>query len=92
MSLVRQNITYNEFGIDLIKYDELLYTVIDQLILLKFGPELCKIVYFYLYERRNPDGSLNIISNEQTKEEIKLDKPEDLWNFLEYLKSTEDKK
>jgi hypothetical protein len=56
---VRGVIMGNDLKIDFTTYDEKFYDVIDTLILMQFGKEASEIIFFYLYERVNPDGTTN---------------------------------
>ncbi len=62
-------------------YDESFYTIIDKMIQLKFGQGISELIFFYVYDRVNIDGTLNVLRNEKD-EEVKLNTPEDLWNLI----------
>lgn len=80
-AFIRQNVLTSNFGINNDNYDELFYSIIDKLIYLKFGKIISDIIYFYLYERRNPDGTLNEVTDDKGNPVI-MDGPEDLWNLV----------
>ena len=71
-----------DFAIDLSKYEENFYQVIDSLILLSFGKEIYELLSFYFYERWNPDGTQNGIIIEETDEEIMIENAEELWAII----------
>ena len=78
---VRQNIMYGDLNIDFSNYDEKFFSVIDTLLYMNFGTQCTDVIGFYLYERINPDGSINpLIVNEV--EELFLNSPYDLWNIM----------
>lgn len=81
MTVGRQNILNFEFGIDNSQYHELFYSIIDKLIFFKFGKEISDLIFFYIYERINVDGSLNKLLDEQGKELV-ISNAEDLWNII----------
>ena len=81
-SITRSYLMEKDFKIDLSKYEENFYQVIDSLILLAFGKQIYEILSFYFYDRYNPDGTQNSIIIEETDEEIELDNVEDLWNIV----------
>ena len=61
-SIVRSNIMYNELEMDMAKYEEKFYAVIDYLLLTTYGPECYDLVSFYLWERMDESGqSLSLI-------------------------------
>lgn len=78
---VRQTLVYAELGLDFSTYDEKFYSAIDMLINMSFGGKCADVVGFYIYDRVNPDGSINplIINN---SENVVLESPYDLWNLL----------
>lgn len=78
---VRQALTYAELGLDFSTYDEKFFNAIDILLHMKFGPKSADVIAFYLYDRLNHDGSVNpLIVN--SKHEVVLNNPYDLWEFL----------
>ena len=81
-SITRSYLIEKDFKVDLSKYEENFYQVIDSLILLAFGKQIYEILSFYFYDRYNPDGTQNSIIIQETDEEIKLDNVEDLWNIV----------
>ena len=79
--IVRQNILYADIDVDFSSYDEKFFTIIDSLIYMNFGKQCAEVIAFYLYDRLNPDGTMNpLIVNE--KEELMLNNPYELWNLL----------
>jgi len=82
ITLTRSYLIEKDFRINLSKYDENFYQIIDSLILLAFNKEIYEILSFYFYDRYNPDGSKNSLVIEETGEEIFLDSIEDLWRVV----------
>ena len=82
ITLTRSYLIEKDFRINLSKYDENFYQIIDSLILLAFNKEIYEILSFYFYDRYNPDGSKNSLVIEETGEEIFLDSVEDLWRVV----------
>lgn len=78
---IRQTLMYAELSLDFSTYDEKFHSAIDMLINMNFGSRCADIVGFYIYDRINPDGSINplIINN---SEKVVLESPYDLWNLL----------
>ena len=81
-SITRSYLMEKDFKVDLSKYEENFYQVIDSLILLAFGKQIYEILSFYFYDRYNPDGTKNKMIIQETEEEIELDNVEDLWNII----------
>ena len=76
----------HDFDLNLIKYDEKFYAVIDSLILMHFGPDISEIIFFFIYERSNPDGSFNDLLDED-KNIVPLENAGDLWELVKELKA-----
>lgn len=81
---VRQNILYADIKIDFGNYDEMFFKVMDQLIDLHFGSKSANLIGFYLYDRINPDGSINPLLTEDGREII-LQDPYQLWDLLKAI-------
>lgn len=71
-----------DFKIDMSKYEENFYQIIDSLILLSFGRDVYDLLSFYFYERYNPDGSENGLIIEETGEEIFVKDAHELWDMI----------
>lgn len=71
-----------DFRIDLSKYEENFYQIIDSFILLSFGKEIYELLSFYFYERHNPDGSQNGLIIEETGEELYIENAAELWDLI----------
>jgi hypothetical protein len=80
-----------DFGIITNKYDELFYQIIDSLIYLHFDPKTAEVILFYLYERFNPDGTVNPVLDANGNEVI-LETTEDLWNLVQFIETNPKKK
>jgi hypothetical protein len=88
---VRESILENELKLDLSSYDEHFYSVIENLLELHFGKEACELIFFYLYDRMNPDGSLNELYNDDG-EVVSLSSPNDLWFVIKMTQERSNKK
>lgn len=77
----RQDLMYAELNLDLSNYDNAFLDTIDALIILHFGKEGAELIAYYLWDRRNPDGSINPLIDENNKE-VFLETAQDLWNLL----------
>ena len=86
----RTVLTNAELRVDFSTYDEAFLQIIDSLILLHFGKEGFEVVNFYLYDKFNPDGSLNELYDDEEKI-VPSETPEDIWNILIKLKSNNEK-
>lgn len=81
-----------DFKIDLTEYDDKFYTVIDELLLMMYGKEASELIFFYLYDRINPeDNSVNELVNDKGESFI-LTNPSDLWELIKSTKVNSKKK
>lgn len=78
---IRQALMYADMDMDMFKYDEKFLSIIDLMHYLHYGEACSDIIAFYLYDRLNPDGTLNALSDE-TGQEIILENAYDLWNLM----------
>lgn len=79
--VTREVLLLTDFKIVLDAYNEDFYQIIDSLLLLYLGKEGFELVSFYLYDRINPDGTINYLLDQDNKEVI-LETSEDLFNLL----------
>jgi hypothetical protein len=79
--VTRQNMMYMELQLDFTKYDEPFLDTIDALIVLYFGKEGAELISWYLWERLNPDGTINPLLDEESKE-VPVNSAAELWTIL----------
>ena len=77
----RQNLMYADLQLDFTNYDESFLETIDALIILHFGKEGAEVISYYLWERVNPDGSINPIQDAEGTI-IVLQTVTELWDLL----------
>jgi len=87
---VRTAIVGAEFDLDLSKYDESFYEIIDNLMVMQFGKQAAEVIFFYVYERMNPDGSVNELRDANDMP-IVLNSPSDLWDLVNFIKNAPSK-
>lgn len=87
---IRTALVGAEFSIDLSKYDETFYEVIDNLMVMQFGKQAAEVIFFYVYERMNPDGSINELRDANDMPII-LSSPSDLWDLINVIKNASSK-
>lgn len=76
---------FADYGVDLSKHDEPFFQIIDSLIFMHFGKEAGEVIMFYIYERMNPDGTINPLFDENDQP-IPLERIEDLWELVKQIK------
>ena len=72
---------YMDLQLDFAKYDEPFLDTIDALIIFYFGKEGAELIGWYLWERLNPDGTINPVEDENGNE-IAINSPAELWSVL----------
>jgi hypothetical protein len=87
---IRTALVGTEFDVDLSKYDETFYEVIDNLMLMQFGKQAAEVIFFYVYERMNPDGSINEL-RDTNDTPIVLNNPTDLWDLINVIRNASSK-
>ena len=87
---IRTAIVGTEFDLDLSKYDESFYEIIDNLMVMQFGKQAAEVIFFYVYERMNPDGSVNELRDANDMP-IVLNSPSDLWDLVNFIKNAPSK-
>ena len=87
---IRTAIVGTEFSIDLSNYDELFYDIVDNLVKMNFGKEASELIFFYVYERLNPDGTINEL-RDQNDVPIILNNPTELWDLVNVIKNARSK-
>lgn len=83
----RQNLMYIDLQLDFSEYDECFLEIIDALILLHFGKDATEIIGWYLWDRINPDGSLNYLEDIENNK-FTLENVQELWELLVMLNPT----
>jgi len=74
----RSSLSRVDLGIDLSEYDEVFFSIIDNLIFLSFGSKAGMLISSYCYDRIENDGS--IIYTDEQGQEIEISDPETLWS------------
>ena len=78
---IRGILLATDLRLDFTSYDEKFYKVIDNLIEMQFGKEVAELIFFYLYERENPNGTINELIDED-RNIVPLHSPSDLWHLI----------
>ncbi len=88
------NAIYDQFKITLIEYEEPFFNLIEDLLLVNYGEWKTEIILWYIYGRVDENGkiySLVIKEKGQDEEEIVLNNPDELWDFLQKLETNRNK-
>jgi hypothetical protein len=78
---IRGSLAFADLQLDLEKYDEKFFEVIDSLIYISFGKECSELISFYLWNRVNTDGTINPVLDEDGNE-IFIENPYELYDII----------
>jgi hypothetical protein len=85
----RSSVLGEEFGMDMSSYDEPFYLMIENLFYIKYGEWKTDIVLWWTYNRFNENEELMPVKLndhvEKTEEEVFIETPEELWEFLKRI-------
>ena len=85
----RSSVLGEEFSMDMSSYDEPFYLMIENLLYIKYGECKTDVVLWWVYNRFNEKEELMPIKLndhvEKTEEEILVETPEQLWEFLKRI-------
>ena len=87
---MRSNVLTVDLDIDLTKYDETFYDVLDNLLILNFGKNIAEIIFFYVYDRIDQDGNITSLSDSKGND-ILLENVHDLWTLIQSINKMEKK-
>jgi hypothetical protein len=95
---LKSNALYNDFGLNLVEYEEDFFIVLENLIYLHFGETKGQIILWYIYDRVDMETgeSGNIILENEDELgnintiEYKVENVEQLWEFMNKYKSHDD--
>ena len=82
---MRSNVLNIDLDIDLTKYDEVFYDLVDDLLLLHFRKDIAEIVFFYVYDRIDQEGNI-IYLKDSNGNPVILDNVNDLWHLIKNIK------
>lgn len=95
---LKSNALYNDFGINLIEYEEDYFILLENLVYLHFGEVKGRIILWFIYDRvdleTGESGNI-VLENEDENghlytQEIKVETAEELWEFLSKYKSKDE--
>jgi len=79
---------YEKFKISILEYEEGYYQVIEDLLVLQYGPWKTELILWYIFGRFDTEGNMYPLTVQVTgkeEEEVFLKTPNQLWNFLDRL-------
>jgi hypothetical protein len=88
---IRTNFLQAQLGVDFYNYEQHYFTMIEDLIYLKYGDAVGNLILWYVYDRFDKNGNLLAIEvtfDSKPKKEYKLKSTLDLWNLIEKILKT----
>lgn len=88
---LRTNIIHTQLGVDFYNYEQHYFTMIEDLLYLKYGETVSTLVLWYVYDRYDQDGDLLAIDvkiGDKPKKQYLLKTPLDLWILVEKILKT----
>ena len=88
---LRTNIIHTQLGVDFYNYEQHYFTMIEDLLYLKYGETISTLVLWYVYDRYDQDGDLLAIDvkiGDKPKKQYLLKTPLDLWILVEKILKT----
>ena len=78
-----ENQLFDIGGLELAKVTDPLWFVLENTFKFLYGEEAADLVWWYIFDRFNPDGSVVPLEDENGKEYIFKD-AKDLWSYIKY--------
>ena len=85
---LRTNLLQSQVGVDFYNYEQHYFTMIEDLLYLKYGDAASSVILWYVYDRYDKNGNLLTIEvtiKDKPKKEYKLKTLLDLWNLVDKI-------
>ena len=79
-----ENQLFDIGGLELAKVTDPLWFVLENSFKFLYGEEAADLVWWYIFDRFNPDGTIVPLEDENGKEYI-FENPKDLWSYIKYI-------
>jgi hypothetical protein len=78
-----ENQLFDIGGLELAKVTDPLWFVLENSFKFLYGEEATDLIWWYIFDRFNPDGSVVPLEDENGKQYI-FNEPKDLWAYIKY--------
>ncbi len=78
-----ENNLFEVSGIELTKITDPLWFVLENTFKFLYGEEAADLVWWYIFDRFNPDGTIVPLEDESGKQ-YTFNSPKDLWSYIKY--------
>jgi hypothetical protein len=85
---IRTNFLHEHMRLDFYSYEENYYKIIEDLIFVKYGETIGKLILWFVYDRFDADGKLlgiDVSFHDKSPKTFYLKTPTDLWNIIEKI-------
>tara|TARA_B100001093_G_scaffold64440_1_gene54363 strand:+ start:7200 stop:7601 length:402 start_codon:yes stop_codon:yes gene_type:complete len=87
----RTDKVFSEYGLNLIMYEDLYFTIIEDLIYQYYGDSVAEIMFWWVNSTKFENEDENFIEDKDTKEKYKVKTPLQVYNVCKKLKLFKDK-
>lgn len=81
------NDIYDMFNIDLSSIISPYNVLIESLLLMIYPPGIVEIILWYIFDRKTPEGEISLLEDENGNQ-YKIKTANDLWNFIQKFKAS----
>jgi hypothetical protein len=85
---IRTNFLHEHLKLDFYSYEEQYYRIIEDLIFVKYGETIGKLILWYVYDRFDADGKvlgIEVSFQDKPAKTFYLKTPSDLWDIIEKI-------
>jgi hypothetical protein len=85
---IRTNFLHENLKLDFYSYEENYYRIIEDLIFLKYGETIGKLILWFVYDRFDADGKIlgvDVSFQDKPTKTFYLKNPSELWDLIEKI-------
>jgi len=82
----RTDKVFTQYGLNLIMYEDLYFTIIEDLIYEHYGDKVAEVIFWYVNGIQAKDDEDSFIEDEKTKKRYKVKTPTQVYNVCKKLK------
>ena len=82
----RTDKVFTEYGLNLIMYEDLYFTIIEDLVYEHYGEQIGEIMFWWVNDQKDPSNEGNFIEDKKTGKKFKVKTPLQVYNICKKLK------
>ena len=82
----RTDKVFTEYGLNLIMYEDLYFTIIEDLVYEHYGEQIGEIMFWWVNGQKDPSNEGNFIEDKKTGKKFKVKTPLQVYNICKKLK------